>query len=184
VTYPRASISLILRSDTNSPTVMAGLRDAVRDVNGTQPPFGMQTMGQVLGESLALRRFLMLLIGIFAFIALTFGLAGVYRVIAYVLGQRRQELAIRVALGATQSEIVWLVATRGLLLASVGVALGLAASIALSRVLAGTLFGISPLDPLTYVVAPALLFVVVAAASSLPALSAGRVQSVAALRGE
>jgi putative ABC transport system permease protein len=182
--YPRASISLIVRSDTNSPTVRAGLRDAVRDVNGTQPLFGMQTMGQVLGESLALRRFLMLLIGIFAFIALTLGLVGVYGVVAYVLGQRRQELAIRVALGATQSEIVWLVARRGLLLASVGVALGLAASMALSRVLVGTLFGISPLDPLTYVVAPALLFVVVAAASSLPALSAGRVPSVAALRGE
>ena len=71
-----------------------------------------------------------------------------------------------------------------MLLASVGVALGLAASVALSRVLIGTLFGISPLDPLTYVVAPELLFVVVAAASSLPALIAGRVPSVAALRSE
>lgn len=182
--YPRASISLIVRSDTNSPTVMAGLRDAVRDVDGTQPLFGMQTMEQVLGESLSLRRFLMLLIGIFAGIALMLGLVGVYGVIAYVVGQRRQELAIRVALGATQSEIVWLVARRGLLLASVGVALGLAASVALSRVLVGTLFGISPLDPLTYVVAPALLFVVVAAASSLPVLRATRVPVFAALRGE
>ena len=163
---------------------MIGLRDAVRDIDRLQPLFGMQTMQQVLGESLSLRRFLMLLIGIFAGIALMLGLVGVYGVIAYVVGQRRQELAIRVALGATQSEIVWLVARRGLLLASVGVALGLAASVALSRVLVGTLFGISPLDPLTYVVAPALLFVVVAAASSLPALIAGRAPSVAALRGE
>ena len=69
----------------------------------------MQTINQVLGESLSLRRFLMLLIGIFAGIALVLGLVGVYGVIAYLVGQRRQELAIRVALGATRSEIVWLV---------------------------------------------------------------------------
>ena len=127
-------------------------------------------MAQVLGESLSLRRFLMLLIGIFAGIALLLGLVGVYGVIAYLVGQRRQELAIRVALGATRSEIVWLVVRRGLFLASAGVTLGLAASVALSRVLVGTLFGVSSLDPLTYVLAPALLFTVVVAASSLPAL--------------
>ena len=74
--YPRASISLIVRSDTNSPTVMIGLRDAVRDIDRLQPLFGMQTMQQVLGESLSLRRFLMLLIGIFAGIALMLGLVG------------------------------------------------------------------------------------------------------------
>ena len=88
---------------------MTGLRDAIRDVAAMQPLFGMQTMEQVLGESLSLRRFLMLLIGIFAGIALVLGLVGVYGVIAYLVGQRRQELAIRVALGATRSEIVWLV---------------------------------------------------------------------------
>ena len=182
--YPRASISLIVRSDISSPAVLTGLRDAVRDVNPAQPLFGMQTMEHVLGESLSLRRFLMLLIGIFAGIALLLGLVGVYGVIAYLVGQRRQELAIRVALGAAPSEIVWLVVRRGLFLASAGVTLGLAASVALSRVPVGTLFGVSSLDPLTYVLAPALLFAVVVAASLLPALHATRVPAIAALRGE
>ena len=86
-------------------------------------------MDQVLGESLSLRRFLMLLIGIFAGMAVLLGLVGVYGVLAYLVGQRRQEIAIRVALGATRSEIVWLVVRRGLFLASAGVTLGLAASI-------------------------------------------------------
>ena len=86
----------------------------------------------------------------------------------------RQEIAIRAALGATSREIVWLVAKRGLVLASAGITLGLAASIALSRVLEGTLFGVSALDPLTYVIASVLLLVVVAAASSLPAWQAAR----------
>lgn len=94
------------------------------------------------------------------------------------------ELAIRVALGATRSEIVWLVLSRGLFLASAGVTIGLAASVALSRVLVGTLFGVSSLDPLTYVLAPALLFMVVVVASSLPALRATRVPAIAALKGE
>jgi putative ABC transport system permease protein len=179
--FPRASISLIVRA-TNASAVMPGLRDAIRDVDRMQPLFGMQTMEQVLGQSLSRRRFLMLLIGIFAAMAVLLGVLGVYGVIAYLVGQRRQELAIRAALGATRSEIVWLVARRGLLLASAGVTLGLAASLALSRVLAGTLFGVSSLDPLTYVLAPALLFTVVVAASTMPALRATRLPPIAALR--
>jgi len=181
--FPRASISLVIRSETNSSAIVTGLRDAVRDVDPLQPLFGMQTMEQVLGDSLALRRFLMLLIAIFAGIALLLGLVGVYGVIAYLVGQRRQELAIRMALGATQSEIVWLVARRGLLLASAGVTLGLVASVALSRILVGTLFGVSSLDPLIYVLAPTLIFTAVAAASSLPAWRAVRIPAIEALRG-
>ena len=115
--FPRASISLIVRMDGNSSSAMSGLRDAVRDVAPTQPLFGIQTMEQVLGESLSLRRFLMLLVGIFAGIAVLLGLVGVYGVLAYLVGQRRQEIAIRAALGARRSEIVWLVARRGLVLA-------------------------------------------------------------------
>jgi putative ABC transport system permease protein len=182
--FPRASVSLIVRSETSSSALMTGLRDALRDVDRMQPLFGMQTMHQVLGQSLSLRRFLMLLIGMFAGMALLLGLVGVYGVIAYLVGQRRQELAIRVALGARRSAIVWLVVRRGLFMASAGVTLGLAASIALSRVLVGTLFGVSSLDPLTYVLAPALLFTVVVGASSLPALRATRVPSIGALSGE
>jgi ABC-type antimicrobial peptide transport system permease subunit len=170
--------------DGNSSSAMSGVRDAVRDVAPTQPLFGIQTMEQVLGESLSLRRFLMLLVGIFAGIAVLLGLVGVYGVLAYLVGQRRQEIAIRVALGARRSEIVWLVARHGVVLGSVGVTFGLAASVPLSRVLEGTLFGVSALDPLTYVFAPALLFAVAVGASSLPAWRATRVPAIAALRSD
>jgi putative ABC transport system permease protein len=182
--FPRASSSLVVRVEGNSAAIMTGLRDAVREVAPSQPLFGIQTMEQVLGESLSLRRFLMLLIGMFAGIALVLGIVGVYGVLAYLVGQRRQEIAVRVALGARRAEIVWLVAWRGIVLGSVGVALGLAVSVALSRVLEGTLFGVSALDPPTYVLTPALVLAIIVAASSLPAWRATRVPTIAALRGE
>jgi putative ABC transport system permease protein len=182
--FPRGSSSLVVRTDGSPSAVMTALREAVRDVAPTQPLFGIQTMEQVLGESVALRRFLMLLIGIFAGIAILLGIVGVYGVLAYLVGQRRQEIAVRIALGATRSEIIWLVARRGMLLGTVGVALGLTGSLALSRVVQGTLFGVSALDPLTYLLAPALLLAVVVAASSLPAWRTTRVPAIAALRGE
>jgi predicted permease len=182
--FPRASISLVVRIEGNSTATMTALRDAVRDVAPTQPLFAVQTMEQVLGESLSLRRFLMVLVGIFAGIAVLLGLVGVYGVLAYLVGQRKQEIAVRLALGASRSEIVRLVASRGVVLGSVGVTLGLAASVGLSRVLEGTLFGVSALDRQTYVLAPALLLAVVVAASSLPAWRATRVPAITALRGE
>jgi ABC-type antimicrobial peptide transport system permease subunit len=164
--------------------MMTSLRDAVRDVAPTQPLYGIQTMEQVLGESLSLRRFLMLLIGIFAGIAVLLGIVGVYGVLAYLVGRRRHEIAVRVALGARRSEIIWLVAWQGMVLGTVGVALGLAGSVALSGVLEGTLFGVSAVDPLTYLLASALVLAVVVAASSLPAWRATRVPAIAALRSE
>jgi putative ABC transport system permease protein len=182
--FPRASSSLVVRTGRLSPEILTAIRDAVRDVAPTQPLFGVETMDQVLGESLSLRRFLMLLVGIFAGMAVLLGLVGVYGVLAYLVGQRKQEIAIRVALGATRSEIVWFVARHGVVLGSAGVALGLAASAALSRVLEGALFGVSALDPQIYVLAPALLLAVVIAASSLPAWLATRLPAVAALRSE
>ena len=124
------------------------------------------------------------LIGILAGIAVLLGIVGVYGVPGHLVGQRRQEIAVRVALGATRWEIVWLVARRGVVLGVIGVAFGLAGSAALSRVVESTLFGVSALDPLTHVLAPALLLAVVVAASSLPAWRATRFSAIEALRSE
>ena len=140
-------------------------------------------MEQTLNASVSLRRFLMMLIGVFASIAVVLGTVGVYGVLAYFVGQRSQELAIRAALGATGSGIVWLVVRHGMLLASAGVGLGLLASLALSKVVAGMLFGVSALDPWTYAIVAVSLFLVVLAASSLPAAAAARADPVTALRG-
>lgn len=182
--FPRASISLVVRTAADSTATVTALRAAVHDVAPTQPLYGIQTMTDVLGEVLSLRRFLLLLIGIFAGVAVLLGLVGVYGVLACLVGQRRREIAVRLALGATHSEIHWLVARRGLVMATAGVALGLATSVAVSRVLTGMLFSVSALDPLTYALAPALLLVVVMVASFLPAWRATRVQASAALRGD
>jgi ABC-type antimicrobial peptide transport system permease subunit len=139
-------------------------------------------MEEVLGKSVALRRFLMLLIGSFACVAVALGLVGVYGVLAYLMGQRRPEIAIRLALGAARSEIVWLVAKRGVILGSAGVLLGLAASVTLSAVLEGSLFGVSPVDAGTYLLASTLLLLIVVAVSSLPAWQATRIPASEALR--
>jgi putative ABC transport system permease protein len=182
--YPRSSITLLIRSDSDLSSLTGPIRHAVKDVDRNQPLFGVQSMEQTLNASVSLRRFLMILIGIFAGIAVVLGTVGVYGVLAYFVGQRRQELAIRIALGATGSEVTWLIVRQGMLLASAGVGLGLVGSLALSRVLTGLLFGVSPIDPWTYAIAPTLLFLVVLAASSFPAAAAARFEPVAALRGE
>jgi len=182
--YPRSSMTLLVRSDSDLSSLIGPIRHAVRDVDRNQPLFGVRSMEQTLNASVSLRQFLMILIGIFASIAVVLGIGGVYGVLAYFVGQRRQELAIRVALGATRSEVIWLIVRQGMLLASAGVGLGLVGSLALSRVLTGLLFGVSPIDPWTYAIAPTLLFLVVLAASSFPAAAAARFEPVAALRGE
>lgn len=180
--FPRASVSLVLRTDSNATEVMTGVREAVRELAPTQPVFGVLRMEEVLGKSLSLRRFLMLLIGSFAGVAVVLSLVGVYGLLAYLIGQRRSEIAIRLALGAARAEVVWLVARRGLILGCAGVALGLAASVALSRVVESALFGVSAVDVLTYVCAPMLLLVVVIAVSAVPAWRAACVPASEALR--
>jgi putative ABC transport system permease protein len=182
--FSRASSTVVVRTDRNAMAVMTTVRMAVRDVSPTQPLYRIQTMEEVLGDAVALRRFLMVLVGIFAAVAVTLGLVGVYGVLAYLIGQRRPEIAIRMALGAAQREIVWLVARRGVVLAGAGVTVGLMASVALSRVLEGLLFGVDPVDVLTYFLASALLLLVVVAVSSLPAWRATRIPATEALRAD
>jgi putative ABC transport system permease protein len=181
--YPRSAITLLIRSESDLSSLVAPIRHAVRDVDRNQPLFSVQSMEQTLNASVSLRRFLMILVGLFAGIAVFLGTVGVYGVLAYFVGQRKQELAIRIALGATASEVTWLIVRQGMLLATAGVGLGLVASLALSKVLAGMLFGVSAIDPWTYAMVSALLFLLVLGASSLPAAAAARVEPVAALRG-
>jgi ABC-type antimicrobial peptide transport system permease subunit len=109
---------------------------------------------------------------------------GVYGVLAYLVRQRRPEMAIRMALGAARSQIVGLVATQGLIMGAAGLTLRLAASVALSRVVEGSLFGVKAVDPVTYGLASALLLLVVAAAATLPAWRAARVPPSEALRAD
>ena len=182
--YPRSTMTLLIRSDADPLSVVAPIREAVRSVDRNQPLFGIQTMEQTLSASLSTRRFLMILSVIFAGVALVLGTVGVYGVLAYLVGQRRREIAIRAALGATRSEVIRLVLKHGVLLASIGVGVGLLGSVALSRVVSGLLFGVSPTDPWTFAAVPTLLFGVVLTASYVSARGAARVNPSTVLRGE
>ena len=182
--YPRPLLTLLVRTDSNPGSFISAMRRAVMDVDKNQPLFGIQTMDQTLSESLSLRRFLMILVAIFAAVALLLGTVGVYGVLAYFVGQRRQEIGIRIALGASRSGVVWLIVRQGVLLALGGVSIGMLGSFALSRTVSGLLFGVSATDPWTFSVVPALLFLVVLIASSLPARAAASVEPMMALRNE
>jgi predicted permease len=182
--YPRDQLTLLVRTDSDPASFVGATRRAVMDVDKNQPLFGIQTMEQTLSESVSLERFLMILVGVFAGMAVVLGTVGIYGVLAYFVRQRRQEIGTRIALGANRSQVVWLIVKQAALLALAGVGIGVLGSLALSRTLSGMLFGVSATDLWTFSVVPALLFLVVLAASFLPARMAASVEPIIALRNE
>ena len=143
---------------------------------------GVRTMDDVIGRSIAERRFTMLLLVSFAVVAVLLAAIGVYGVLAYVVSQRTQEIGVRLAIGATPRDVVRLFVREGAALTLVGVACGLVGALAVTRALATLLFGVTTTDPLTYVAVAGALAVVALAASYVPARRAARVDPMQALR--
>jgi putative ABC transport system permease protein len=141
-------------------------------------------MEQLLADSVALRRFSMLLLGVFAGVAVALAGVGIYGVISYTVGQRTREIGIRIALGARPRDVLRLVLGRGLGLAGAGIALGLAGGLAVTRVISSLLFGVGARDPLTFASVAALLAAVALLACLAPARRATRVDPMVALRYE
>ena len=141
-------------------------------------------MGDLLATSLAPRRFNMIVLGTFAAVALLLAVIGIYGVMASLVTQRTREIGIRMALGAGRSHVVSLVVGHAAVLAGIGVAIGLAAALALSRLMRGLVFGIGATDPVTFVATGLLLTAVALAASYAPARRAMRVDPVVALKNE
>ena len=148
------------------------------------PVFGVTTMDAVLAASVAQRRFSVSLLGAFAGLALLMAAIGLYGVLAYSVSQRMHEMGLRMALGANARDLMRLVVGQGLRVVLAGVAIGLVASLAATRLLAGMLFGVSPLDPLTFAVVAGVLLVAALLASFIPARRATRVDPMVALRYE
>jgi ABC-type antimicrobial peptide transport system permease subunit len=138
----------------------------------------------VISDSMAARRFAMILLGAFAALALGLASVGIYGVIAYVVGERTQEIGIRMALGARQKDVLRLVLWQGTRLALLGVAIGLAAALTLTRLITRLLYGISATDPATFAGLATVLIAVAVAACWIPARKAMRVDPVVALRYE
>ena len=162
----------------------AAVLQAVRSVDPEQPVFGVRSLDQLLAEAGAPRRFSLLLLGLFALMALLLSAIGIYGVMAYTTTQRRHEMGIRMALGALPRDVFSLVVGQGMRLVALGLALGLLGAWALSRLLARQLYEITPADPPTYVAAAVVLGTVALLANYLPAWRASRTDPLVSIRSE
>lgn len=179
------NMSLLVRTSVADPLSLSGaVRAAIQSLDNNQPVYDVFTLRRIVGDSMAQRRFSMLLMGMFAAVALALAAVGIYGVMSYSVEQRTHEIGIRVALGAQTGDVLKLVIGQGMTLISIGVAIGLAAALALTRLLETLLFGISATDWATYTEISALLASVALLACYLPARRATQVDPMIALRQE
>ena len=181
---PFSAMSFVIRTQIEPAGLAATVREAAQDVDRGQPVADIRTMENIVSESVTQPRFNLTLLGIFASIALILSAAGVYGVTSYTVAQRTHELGIRVALGARQSDILRLVVGQGMMLALIGIGIGLAATSVLTRLMASLLFGVNPSDPVTFATIALLLGGVSLLACYLPARRAARVDPMVALRSQ
>jgi predicted permease len=181
---PGNMMQLAIRTAADPASLASTVRREVAAIDPEQPIARMSTLEQTLSESVAPRRFNMLLLGIFAAIALTLSTVGVYGVVAYSVSQRTHEVGIRMALGAQRADVLRMVIGQGLRLTLIGVGIGIVGALALTRFLSSMLFGVKPTDPLTFIAVSSALFAVALAACYIPARRAAKVDPMVALRYE
>ncbi len=174
----------VVRTQGSPDAEMKTIRTALRSVNSGIVVYEVHTLDSIISRSLATRRFSMMLLGTFAALALLLSCIGIYGVISYLVGQRTHEIGVRMALGAQRAHVMRLILGQAARMALVGVALGLAGSLALTRLIAKMLFGVSAYDPLTFAAVASLLIAVALAACYIPARRAMRVDPSIALRYE
>ena len=178
------SVAVVLRTQGDPTAIMGQVRETVKEIDPRQVIYNVQTMDDVVATSYAARRLTMILLGVFAALAVALACVGIYGVISYLVGQRTQEIGIRMALGAQRGDILYLVLGEGTKMALLGAAVGIAASLGLTRMMARQLFGVSAHDPFTYVGVALLLMLVAIAACYIPARRAMRVDPMRSLRCE
>jgi predicted permease len=179
------SVTYVVRSDrTGTASFISEIRSAVSSVNSELPLTSVRTMQNLYDHSLARTSFALVMLAIAGSMALTIGIIGIYGVISYTVSQRTREIGIRLALGAQQGAIARMFVRHALLLAGIGATIGLASAIELMQLMKSLLFGISPRDPLTYIVVPAVLITVAAVASYFPARRAAAVDPANTLRAD
>jgi putative ABC transport system permease protein len=177
-------MSLVVRARGETAELVSGIRGAIREVDPAQPVHNVQTMQDVIYRSVSDRRLTMLLLSLFAGLALFLAVIGIYSVMSYVVAQNTREIGIRMALGAQAHDVLKLVVGQGLMLTLLGIALGLGASLALTRLIKSLLFGVTATDPLTFIYVSLFLTLVAVLACYLPARRATRVDPMIALRYE
>jgi predicted permease len=174
----------VVRSRGPVPGLFDSIRHSAQQVNSQQVVAGVQTMDEIISSSIASRRFSMILLGSFALLALLLSSLGIYGVVSYLVGQQTREIGIRIALGAQRSDVMRLVLRDGAKMALLGVGVGLAAALGLTRLMTSVLYGVSATDPVTFAAVAVVLTGVALAACYIPARRAMRVDPMVALRYE
>jgi len=178
------AVAVVLRTKGDPAATMAEVRRVVYETDPGEVIYGVQTMDDLLAQSLAPRKLSMILLEIFAVLALVLSCVGIYGVISYLVSQRTHEIGVRMALGAQRSDVMRLVLGEGAKMALIGVAIGIAAALGLIRLIANQLFGVTAHDPLTFITGGILLTLVALLACYIPARRAVRVDPLVALRYE
>jgi predicted permease len=179
------AVTFVLRSNrAGSESLQGEMQQAVWSVNANLPLASVRTMQEIYSQSLARTSFTLVMLSIAGTMALALGIIGIYGVISYTVSQRTREIGIRLALGAQKSDLKWMFVRSALLLTLAGVVIGLGTAAALMRLMKSLLFGISPLDPFTYITVALILVMSAALASYLPACRAAAIDPIEALRSE
>lgn len=181
---PRNFMTVVVRTSSDPMSMIPAIRGQVFTIDKDQPAFDVMTMDQRLAKSVATSRFVMLLLGTFSVLALGLAALGLYGAMAYLVSQRTQEIGLRMALGAQRSDVFKLVVGKGMRLALIGTAIGLVASLALTRVMGTLLFEVTPTDVLTFVIVSVVLLTVALLACYIPARRATNVDPLTSLRYE
>ena len=181
---PLSFANIALRTGVDPITLTEPAKAAIKSLDPNLPVHDFESMENVISTTVAPRRFTMLLLGLFAVLALFLASIGLYGVIAYSVAGRTQEIGVRMAIGADRRDVFRLVVREGMVLAVAGSALGVGAALALSHLMSSFLYGVTPKDPLTFSVVPLVLLMVAFVACSVPAWNATRIEPVRALRYE
>ena len=182
--YPTRAMNIVLRSAADPAALAPAVKQQIHELDSDLPLYNIRTMNQRLDESLAQRRFAMLLLTLFAGVALALAVIGTYGVMSYLVNQGTREIGIRIAMGATHRAIERLIVWKGLALALCGVAIGTTGAFAVSRLMRSLLFGVTPFDPFTFVAISLLLTLVTLLASYIPARRVAQIDPIVALRDE
>ena len=182
--FPTSLNTIVVKTESNPPAMTNAVRREILAIDKDQAVFNVTTLEQLLGDSILSRKFFMMLLMVFAALALTLAAIGIYGVMSYVASQRTHEIGIRMALGAQGKDVLKLIIGNGMSLALIGVALGLAGAFALTRVMAGLLFGVTTTDALTYISVSLGLIAIALLACYIPARRATKIEPLVALRYE
>jgi predicted permease len=180
----RRIVTIVARVSGDSRQLIPAVRDAIRSVDRDQPITELVPMTTIVGEAMAVPRFLTALVALFGLLALVLAAIGIYGVVAYVVGWRRREIGIRVALGAPANTVVGWALWSGLAPVAAGLVVGVVAALMSARLLAGALYDVRPTDPAVFAAVMVLLALVSVVAAGIPALRAARVDPIMALRAE